>query len=392
MLQIGGLVVLFVCVFGGFIMSGGMATRTRHFRLVLNQPSVRTADQIVRLVNTRFPECATGARDPGYVDLAVPKEYQDDKLHFLDLIGAIYLRETPDSRDLRLKLLAQTLESGKDMDAAALCLEAFGGASLPHLKRLAESPDLAVRFYVGRTLAALGDAQSVIVLEPIAMDDKSDFQEMAVEALGKLHSGLGMGVLSRTLDAKSARVRIAAWKAMAHLQPRMFMVHSYRDRFRLNVVNSRADPFIYIATTETCEVTLFGAVKIRPPVLAETRRVTATAAEGATTMTVITRAHGKDFRVETPLDVRGFIEKTAAAADLEKNDGRPQGLELDYSDIVSLLYRMSQRQALSGPIVLQPLKYRLSGDRPTARPIGEPSGSDIDVEDLAPPESKSKSK
>jgi hypothetical protein len=339
-------------------MAGGKDTKTRHFRLVLVTPSVRTADQLVRLINTRFPGAAQGTEDPGHVNLAVPKEYQDDKLHFLDLIGAIYLRETPDARDSRIKLLADTLASGKDMDRTSLCLEAFGGAVLPHLRPLAEHPSAAVRFYVGRTLAALQDAEAVIILEPIALDDKSEFQEMAVEALGHLKNGVGMGVLGRTLNAKSARVRVAAWQCMARLAPRMF-------------------------------VALFGNITIRPPILAETRRVTATAVAGDKTITVISRSHERDFRIDAPLDVRRFIEAVAAPMDLEKT-GKPQGLDLDYSDVVGLLNKMSQRQALSGPIVLQPLKYRVPGDRPTARPIGESDNTDIKVEDLAPPEPKSK--
>jgi hypothetical protein len=373
----------------GRIMAGGKDTKTRHFRLVLVTPSVRTADQLVRLINTRFPGAAQGTEDPGHVNLAVPKEYQDDKLHFLDLIGAIYLRETPDARDSRIKLLADTLASGKDMDRTSLCLEAFGGAVLPHLRPLAEHPSAAVRFYVGRTLAALQDAEAVIILEPIALDDKSEFQEMAVEALGHLKNGVGMGVLGRTLNAKSARVRVAAWQCMARLAPRMFVAQNYLDKFKLSIVSSKADPFLYISRTMEPEIALFGNITIRPPILAETRRVTATAVAGDKTITVISRSHERDFRIDAPLDVRRFIEAVAAPMDLEKT-GKPQGLDLDYSDVVGLLNKMSQRQALSGPIVLQPLKYRVPGDRPTARPIGESDNTDIKVEDLAPPEPKSK--
>jgi HEAT repeat protein len=94
----------------------------------------------------------------------------------------------------------------------------------PRLHALADHPSQAVRFYVGRTLANLQDARAVYVLERIVSDDKSEFQEAAVEALGKIHSGVGLGVLGRALHVKSARVRVAAWKAMARLVPRTFVV------------------------------------------------------------------------------------------------------------------------------------------------------------------------
>jgi hypothetical protein len=54
------------------------------------------------------------------------------------------------------------------------------------------------------------------------------------------------------------------------------------------------------------------------------------------------------------------------------------GLDLGYSDVVGLLYEMSRKGALTGPIVLQPLEYRVTGDRPIARPIST-------AEDGAPP-------
>jgi flagellar basal body P-ring protein FlgI len=362
----------------GRILAGGRATKTRHFRLLLDNPSSRTADQMVRLINTRFPDSATGTEDPGRVNLAVPKEYQDDKLHFLDLVGAQYLRESADARDARLRLLADTLEAGKDVDRVALSLESFGGAALPHLRRLADQANPTVRFHVGRTLASLQDAYAVIVLEPLALDDQSEFQEMAVEALGKIASGQGQGVLGRALNTRNARVRLAAWQALTRLAPRTFVVHNYAEKFKLSVVPTKADPFIYIAQTMTPEIAIFGDVSIRPPVLAETRRILATAVDGSKTLTVISRLHERDFQIETPLNVRGFIEKAAAPMALDRND-QPLGLELDYGDVLGLLLKMSQRQALGGPIVLQPLKYRIPGDRPTARPIGEAEFSDIDV-------------
>ena len=46
------------------------------------------------------------------------------------------------------------------------------------------------------------------------------------------------------------------------------------------------------------------------------------------------------------------------------------GLGLGYSDVVGLLHEMDRKGALSGPLVLQPLEYRVTGPRPEGRPIG----------------------
>jgi len=374
----------------GRILAGGKAFVARYFRLALLVPSVRTADQIVRLVNARFPGAAKGTEDPGNINLSVPKEYQNDKTRFLDLVGAIYLRETPDARDQRVALLLGTLQNGRDMDRVALGLEAFGGSVAPALHALANHSSEAVRFYAGRTLAGLQDAQAVHILEPIALDDRSEFQEMAVEALGELRNGLGLGVLGRALEAKSVRVRIAAWQNTARLAPRTFVARTFADKFTLSIIATKADPFIYVARTMKPELAIFGDLTVRPPVLAETRRLTATAQAGAKEITVFTRRKNTDLRVEAPLDVRGLIEKLAAPFGLDRNP-EPQGLDASYSDIVGLLNEMARKHALSGPIVLQPIRYRVPGGRPTARPIGEPEET-INLQPEEKPAAKPKPK
>jgi len=354
----------------GRILAGGKALKTRHFRLALLSPSVRSADQIVRLVNARFPKAAKGSEDPGRIDLEVPKAYLDDKTHFLDLVGALYMRETPDARDKRIALLLQELKAGRDMDRVALCLEAFGSTVVPRLHALAEDPSEAVRFYAGRTLAWLQDAQAVHGLERIALDDESRYQEQAVAALGTLRTGVGLGILGRVLDVKSPRVRVAAWRAMADLAPRTFLARTFADKFTLDAVATRGDPFIYVARTLKPQIALFGEVRIRPPILAETSRVTATAQAGDTEITLISRRGDRDRKIKASLDAKDLIRALATPlARGEPKPGAEEGLDLGYSDVVGLLHVMSRKGALTGPIVLQPLEYRITGDRPVARPI-----------------------
>jgi len=356
----------------GGILAGGKMLKARHFRLALLTPSVRIADQIVRLVNARFPGAASGAEDPGRVDLKVPQDYWDDKIRFLDLVGALYMREMPGARDQRVERLVETLKSGADVDRVALCLEAFGPAVAPRLYALGDHPDEAVRFYAGRTLAALQNARAVHLLEGVVLKEGSPLQEQAVAALGQMRSGIGLGVLGRALNVEDARVRVAAWRAMDRLSPRTFLARAFADRFSLSVVASRGEPFVYIARTLKPQIAIFGDMKVRPPVLAETRRVIATAREGDEKITLISRRRSQDFRVESALDVRDIIDKLAAPLGPAEAEAETeiQGLDLGYSDVVGLLYEMSKKGALSGPIVLQPLEYAMWGARGVARPIG----------------------
>jgi hypothetical protein len=365
----------------GRVLNGGRALKPRQFRLVLLVPSVRTADQIVRLINSRFPDAAEGTRDPAHIDLAVPEAFRDDKARFLELVGLLYMREMPGARQQRVRLLLDTLRKHEDMDRVALCLEAFGAAVAPQLYPLGESDDAAVRFYAGRTLAHLQDARAVHVLEPIALNNDSPHQEDAVKALGRLRSGLGLGVLSRALHAPSVRVRMAAWRAMADLVPRTFLVRTFEGKFNLQVVASDAGPFVYVSRTGRAEIALFGRVPIRPPILAETYRVTATARPDQDRLHLISRRGDRDIHLEADLTARSLIESMAEAihAD-EANPGEVTGLGLGFSDVVGLLHEMDQRGALGGPIVLQPLEYRLLGPSPRLRPIRPPGEEEEAIE------------
>ena len=352
----------------GRVLGGGRALSARQFRLVLLVPSVRTADQLVRLINARFPGAAKGTRDAGRVDLEVPAPYRDEKTDFLDLVGAVYLREVPDVRDARIGLLLQTLEAGEDLDRVATCLEAFGPVVLPRLRKLVDHPRASVRFYVGRILARLQDGEAVHVLEPIALDGGSEFQEEAVRALGRLRNGLGLAVLARALDAKNARVRIAAWRAMRRVGPETGVVRIFEDKFVLSAVPTKGEPFVYVSRSLRPHLAVFGDVRVRPPVVAETRRVAATASPGAERLVLITRRGERDVAIEATLEVLDLVEKMASPFGMEKG-GPPQGLDLGYGDVVGLLHELAKKGALGGQIVLEPLEYRVAGDRPIARPI-----------------------
>ncbi len=370
---------IFVSLFGGEgetrsdprlgrVLAGGKTRDARSFHLVLLEPSIRVQDQIVRLINSRFPDVAEGKRD-GRIDLTVPAAYVDDKTHFLDVVGALYLRESPAARDRRLNVLVETLRSGRDMDRVSLCLEAFGAGIVPRLRDLKEHPSEGVRFFVGRTLARLQDAQAVHVLEPLALDPASEFQEEAVRALGALRKGLGLGVLSRALDTPSARVRVVAWQAIAKLSPAASRVERFRDKFTLYAVPTRADPFVYVSRTMDPEIAVFGDVRIRPPVLAETRRVTATATAEAGELILMARRRRQNLRIDVPLDLTEAVVRAAQPVFADELATEITGLDLGYGDVVGLISRMAAKKALTGPMILQPLEYQIRTDRPSPRPI-----------------------
>jgi hypothetical protein len=171
---------------------------------------------------------------------------------------------------------------------------------------------------------------------------------------------------------------------MARLVPETFIARSFEDQFDLHVVATTSEPFVYIARTGRPRIALFGEVAIKPPVLAEARRVTATTRGGDSQIRLIVRRRSRDIHLDSDLTARDVIEMMAEAVNADPS--RPEeitGLGLGYSDVVGLLYQLERKGALGGPIVLQPLEYRILGPEPGFRPI-RPEGEEPDL--TVPPE------
>jgi hypothetical protein len=264
-------------------------------------------------------------------------------------------------------LLLERLQQETDRDTAAVCLEAFGPGIGPLLAPLVDHPQGRVRFAAARILVRFQDGLGLRVLEPIALDDASELQEAAVRAIGEFQGPLTVGMLTRALGAKSARVRIAAWKALMKVSPGATIVAAYPDKFILSRVPTGAGPFVYVARADEPHLALFGDVRVRPPTLAQTRNVTASAMLGADRLTIVAQRAGRTIRLETPLDLEAAVRVMAAPLTRE-NETQVTGLDLGYSDVVSIIYQMAQRKALTGPMVLQPLEYRAPVDRPVTAP------------------------
>ena len=133
--------------------------------------------------------------------------------------------------------------------------------------------------------------------------------------------------------------------------------------------------------TGRAEIAIFGRVTIRRPILAEARRVTATARASEDRLHLISRRHERDIHLEAGLTVRSLLETMAEEVHAdEKQPDKTTGLGLGFSDAVGLLHKMDEKEALGGPIVLQPLEYRVTGPSPRLRPIRPPEEEPESIE------------
>lgn len=339
-----------------WIIGGGRVLATRRFMLNLLEPGERVADQIVTHINARFPDAAKGRAQPGIIDFHVPPEYAHQKRHFLDVVGATYLVNSPTRREERQRLLVAKLIEGPDRVPVSAALEAFGKSVLTLVEPLANHADPAVRYYAADLMARMNQPNIMPVLEAFVRDDASPFQERAVASLAELQGGVAAGIIRGALDARSPTVRIAAYLALRRIAPNMLAAKVLPGRMELAAIRSQAEPFVFVARSLEPRVIVFGDVRLKPPVFVDTDRLLVSAQPGDAAVTLINKRFGVAGKIEAPLAVAEVIRILAGPPMVDANHPRPQGLDLSYADVVAFLDRAKMQGALAAPLVYEPIQ------------------------------------
>jgi len=354
----------------GTILGGGRCRFTRNFYLRLPEPSERTADQIARHINARFPkekgkDIAKGKQDGATIDLSVPQHYMDDKPRFLNVVSALYLIDRPARREIRMRQLVDELRKGTDPVAVTAALEAFGNPVVSLLVPLLEDPNAQARFRAARAMAFLGRTDCIGPLEKLVRDDNSPYQEAAVRALGELPLGAGSAVILKAFDASNPTVRIAAYTTLEQVAPHLLPAVEIPNKFHLAVVESKAKPFIFVSRQEKARVVIFGDVKIEPPLLVDTPRYLASVRTGQRLVTMLNKKYGTRSKLQVSLLLADVAAGMARPLGLSERNRQVRGLNLSYSDVVGFIHRASREKAIGAPLKLEPIRFiGPSGDRP----------------------------
>ena len=340
-----------------WILGGGRCRYTRNFFLNLLEPSERTAQQIIRHINARFPGAARGNIDPGIIDLTVPADYAHDKLRFLEVVNAIYLIDSPDQRERRIRELVAKLRAGRDPTGIMAAMEAFGKPTIPLVEPLLRDPDAGVRFCAAEVLCRLDQPIAIQTLEAFVRDDASPHQERAVLALGELSGASAAGVIHRGFSAKSPRVRIASYLTLRRVAPTLLDAMDIPGRLELGVVKAGDDPFIFVSRQIKPRIVIFGDAAIDPPLLVTTPRLLVSAIQGDDRVAMASKEFGWQNVIRPRLALVDIIVTMAGWPRIDMDRPKLNALDLSYSDVVGFLDQASRQWALKAPIVYEPVAF-----------------------------------
>lgn len=365
------------------ILGGGRATQDRRVRLVLLQPSYPAARRIQDRINARFPDGrkVADATSPSFVQLRIPKEFQDDAAHFLALARSLLVVGDPMVEASRARQLGQEILNPAAPHAQiALVWEGMGRPALPVVRDLYTHAKDYVSFHAAVAGLRLGDHIASDALGVHAGNPTGAFRFPAIRALGDAKGMASASMILRDLlHADDPRVRIAAYEALSRRED--VTIHSRRiarDNFVLDHIPGGTSPMIYARRTGARRIAVFGDdPRCNPPILYRSPDGSVTlAADGdakdLTVIRAVVSTGSVSPAVQAPLSLIPLLELMGRDADADET-GTIVGLGLDYGAILRALHQLCREGAIDVPFVLeQPNAAELFGPTPAAgRPESE---------------------
>jgi hypothetical protein len=255
----------------GRVLTGGVATKSRQLGLILDHEhqSIRLSQAVAKAVSERFHTYVNGRRmgvatpkTDEYIELVLHPRYKDNVVRYMRVVRSIAVRESPNKRLERMKLLHDQLLDPVTAETAALRLEAIGGDdAVKILKEGAKAEDREVRFYSAEALAYLDVTEAVVPLARAAVEEPA-YRMNALSALGAMEDGAALEALVEMLGVKSAETRYGAFRSISTMAPDDPRIRGEKlganGKFNYHVLDVAGPPMIHVTSSHRNEVVLFG--------------------------------------------------------------------------------------------------------------------------------------
>jgi hypothetical protein len=359
-------------------MDGGRAAQSRPLVLQLRAPQRSMARRIESRVDDRFQEIRTSsglplpqdavatALDEGRVNIFVPPSFNGDWEHFANVVSHLYLKSSPEFAAAKARQLAEeAVKPGAPLWNITYCWEGLGRAALPSFQHLMDHENGDVAFVAARAAAFLQDPSAPAALHRIAKTPGHTFQIDAIQVLGALPNSPAINEMLRPLlHSDQTLVRVAAYEVLArHKDGSVFsrvIGDGKREKFVLDIIRSDGPPLVHATRTGIPRIAIFGdRTGLNLPLAFATKdhRLTISSPPEGKFVTIFYRPPmppGEVSSAETMNRLRPVkIDSQPDLADIvarlggQGPDGRWNGLNFNYGEVVSILNALADAQKLS---------------------------------------------
>ncbi|MBI1372242.1 MAG: hypothetical protein GC159_05705 [Phycisphaera sp.] len=351
----------------GRILGGGVITAPPVIELITNEPSYRLTRQIADRINGRFPQ----SPDDPY-PLAVPKSdtrialnllktFEDNPQRMLDLVSHLYLNPTVGfnrEKAAELMKLVQTPGNAIYANDMAYTWEAMGPYVQPVIEELYDNADPGIRVAALQAGAHLQDTKAIDPLIALASAGEGQVSERATKLLGVLlkrnpANPKMVGAMRQLLDSDDTLVRLAAYECLAGVDDPSIRRFAFDDKLELAQVQCQK-PMVYVARTGRPRVIVFNdSIGFNKPLMVSmwNDKLMLRATENSNLVDVfMKKAGGKSMTEKIPDNVPYLA---GVMAFHPTDDSKTPGFDLTYSEIVTVLYRLTSQRHIDAPLVLE---------------------------------------
>lgn len=365
------------------VVSGGLATKDRRLRFVVDPPSYRRAQQIEERINAQFTgsKRVASAASPSFVNVDVPRGYEADTGHFLELVKSLFISRDPTFEATRARALAkELLRTDAPHARIALCLEGLGREALVVLDPLYASTLDYVSFHAAVAGLRLGDHVAADRMALFSRDEGSPFRFQAIGALGETTDMASTALtLRELLFDDDPRVQVAAYEQLRKRDDRSIVSKPIgRDNYILDLIPASKTSFVYVKRQSQRRIALFGSdLRFQLPLLYRAADGSVTISGNAsdnrlTVLRTVVSTGTTSPEVQAPNNVAQLTILLGDQPGVDGN-GEATGLGLDYGAVVHALHRLCKDKAILANFMLEePNVAEIFGPkRATGRPESE---------------------
>lgn len=344
-----------------YLLGGGIVKTEIKNSLAIRNPDFRTANLLRNRINERFRPDTARAVSNAEIRIQIPKEYQHNRLRFLEMILSLPMSEDFSGQSLRIESLIRDLQQQSDKYPAELALEAIGKPVLDALEPLLKSPDAATRFHAARCMLYIGDRRGFAAVSEVARDLQSRYRLEAIEAFAAVSNRKQVeNVLTLLLADSDINVRLAACDQLLRIGSPAVKRIVVADSFVVDQVFCAGDKAVYVSRKEVPRIVLFGSP------IRTVDNLFAQSDDGSIILNAkpedryisVSRKHPLRPRVIGPVlsgrELSSLIRTLGEQSEIEDRAVQP-GLAIPYTEIAALLDKMCRGQVVDARFFVGPM-------------------------------------